>query len=146
MYSAENRKYSKNWSAPTCFLNPVFNCPLPSNMISKNLFQQYIKQIRHPLLQSMFKIHKLKWHLFSVRTKQSRLEKKKQTASKGRVTSHKSSPAFSPNKRATAEIILVQHPFYRTLHPKLERICCYHKHHSSSQIFSLQVSVACWLR
>lgn len=96
---------------------------LQSNMNSKNLFQQYIKQLWLQLSQSIFKIHKIKWHHFSVRTKKSRVQKKReQAASKGKVASHKFSPVFSPNERATTEVILVQHPLYRTLHPKRENI------------------------
>lgn len=138
--SAENIKHSKNCAFWIQLLTAL---ALPSNLNSKNLFQQYLQQLWLPLLQSIFKIHRLNWDHFSVRTKQSRVQKKQQSVSKGRVASHKSSPVFSPNKRATREVILVQHPFYRTLHPKLERICCYHKH-SSPQILSLQVTVA-WL-
>ena len=67
--------------------------------------------------------------------------KKEQPVSKGKVASHKSSTVFSPNKRATTEVILVQHPFYRTLPLKLERVRCYHEHHSSPSIFPLQMNV-----
>lgn len=49
-------------------------------------------------------------------------KKREQAASKGKVASHKSSPVLSPNERATTEVILVQHPLYRTLHPKRENI------------------------
>lgn len=90
-------------------------------MNTKNLLQHYIKKLWLPLLQYIFKIHKLKCHHFSVMTKQSRA-KKEQTVSNGKVASHKSSTVFSPNKRATTEVIPVQHPFNRTLHLKLENI------------------------